>query len=186
MSNTDLPVTPNDLEDWARKDLVLRCLQHRTKPTRKNPKGIRSTIILGWSINQSEGSRSDLCEIKYEFTSPSKKPRNSLTFTQLGSDPEAWFDHFAKLISEWEESTKGWLISEPSVAIRRGATAEKKVPFSSFGLFEHYCYLRQILSQRMRRKSSAQEDLILVHDRLEIIIDSILEDWDKLLEQMHV
>jgi hypothetical protein len=179
-------VRPEDLEDWARKGLVFRCLQHRTKPTRARPKGIRSTTILGWSIRKAEGTRADLCEIRYEYTSPSQQPTNILTVTQLGSDTIVWYDHFAELISGWKESTPGWLIGEPQVAVRRGSTAEKKVPFSSLGLFEHYCYLRQMVAQEIEEQTEAKEDLVLVHDRLEAVNDGIVEDWDNLLEQMHV
>ena len=186
MTENDLVVRPEDLENWARHELVLRCQQHRTKPTKAQPRGIRSTTILGWSIRRGEGSRSNLCEIVYEFTSSSEPPPNSLTVTRIGSEPEVWYDRFAELISEWEESTRGWLIAEPRVALRRGSTAEKKVPFSSLGLFEHYCYLRQLLAQQIKEQTEAKGDLILIHDRLEAINDGIVDFWDKALDKLHV
>lgn len=186
MTESDLVVRPEDLENWARHELVLRCQQHRTKPTKEQPRGIRSTTILGWSIRNGEGSRSDLCEVRYEFTSSSEPPPNSLTVTRMGSDPEVWYDHFAELISEWKESTPGWLTAEPRLAIRRGSTAEIKVPFSSMGLFEHYCYLRQMLAQQIEEQTEAKDDLTLIHERLEAIIDGVVDFWDEALEKLHV
>lgn len=184
MSN--LEVTAIDIEDWARDQVVLRCLQRRTKPDRAHPRGIRRTTILGWSIHKTGGNRAELCEARYEFISPSEKPPKGLAVKQLGSNTIVWFDHFTEMISDWREHNPGWLIAEPNVAVRRGSTAEKKVPFRSIGVFEHYCHFLTRLAYKIKERPGASAALILMHSRLEAINEGIVEGWDDLLDQMHV
>lgn len=188
MSPNNSEVTPSRLEDILREgELVLRCLQQRTKPTERYPDGMSGTTIVLFNIRRDGRESSSLCEVQYEFVEPSEGHPKGLLVKQLGVDPIVWFDYFEKeTIPGWREKVRLWLPAKPAIAIRRGSSVEKEVPIGSLGLIEHYCYFLQRLAYEIKEQPEASADLSLVYQRLTALIKDRVKAWDDLLGQLHV